>query len=210
MPKLIGIRSRQYQVYYDSLVNAKAGEAANPTVMDQQRLFNGTNLGLYHWTNMATSSTFPTDNTFLAIGMSVTTHLAGQLPGDERLLYEMLMGHMRVTLCVGDMPQFNAFASELVFPNDEIQTSMRELQKREPKSLKRIDNLVRTVSTEYMVGPYHYFEKPITIPARQSFCVLVDIIGPHKDDVKDGLNKAWGCWRNVKVNLPGIHTRDVL
>ena len=205
MPKLVGIRERRWAVYYDTLINAGAGDHANPSVCKQVRLFNGLNLGLMHWTNMCVAASFASDNTFIVLGMSVTINLVANEPTEAKLLYDLLLSHMFVTLSVGDHPQFGAFASDLIVTPETIQTAMKEAVQREPlQKLPRwkegerhpyrdsAADLVDTKEyrTEYLVSPYAYFEKPIPIPARQHFHAIVDITGPHQDDVLNGLNKA--------------------
>ena len=46
MPKLVGVRERRHQPYYDTLIRADADAAPTPTVANETMLFNGTNLGL--------------------------------------------------------------------------------------------------------------------------------------------------------------------
>lgn len=58
MPKLVGIRERRHQPYWDTLIRADTNTAPSPTVQAQTRLFNGTNLGLKYWTNMEIAGAF--------------------------------------------------------------------------------------------------------------------------------------------------------
>lgn len=198
MPALIGIRDRRHAVYYDTLVNAGTYKAADPAVGSTTKLFQGLNLGETHWTNMLKAGCLPSDNTMLVRGISVDARFVGQRKEDADRLRELLLGHMHVRLVVGSKSLFDTMATDLTFDLGEAQKQLEEA---------RVEEKADTV---YMIEPYYLLEKPIAIPARQGFHITTHIAGPHTEDVLNGLNKPWDCWRCVRVGLTGLHTRDVM
>ena len=152
----------------------------------------------------------PSDNTMLVKGMAVNAQFVAIDRREADTLRTMLLGHMHVQLVVGCKSPFDAMASDLVF---DLGTAQEQLRKaREDAAKEDAASDIREVEgdTVYMIEPYFALESPIPIPARLTFNVTVNIVGPHAEDVLNGLNRSWDCWRCVRVGLTGSHIRDVL
>ena len=70
MPKLVGVRERRHQPFYDTLIRVLASTAPTPTLTQTTKLFSaGTNLSQSEWTNMTTAGALPSDQTFVILAM---------------------------------------------------------------------------------------------------------------------------------------------
>jgi len=194
MPKLVGIRERRHQPYWDTLVRADTNTAPTPTVQQQTRLFNGTNLGLTYWTNMAIASAFASDNTYIVLALRVWLWFTGN---HALTMYQLAAHQMYVTLSIGDKPQFQSpcwyFPSGGgIFGFDSTTPAMVNGTPEQTAILK--------------------LAKPIPIPARQHFNVVCDLYDTGNTSLRTTyLNASQSIgMREIKVFVDGIHTRDVL
>ena len=230
MPKLVGVRERRHQPFYDTLVRAAGAPAAN--VQNRTRLFSGGGLGQLALTNMEGSGQFPSDQTFVTLSLQVHLHFrpirggsavgvppaggAGGLlfPGGApaevaHRLYFMCQSQLFWTYFVGDKPQFThttwyapAGGGIHGFAAD---TTLTVLNNGVPEK-----------------GAILKLAKPILVPPRQGFQVTGEIINPvasaaigalpavERDLVTALNNDIEGIEKDIKYLIDGVHTRDVL
>jgi hypothetical protein len=194
MPRLVGVRERRHQYYYDTLIRADTNTAPNPTVVQQTRLFNGVNLGSIQWTNMAAAGTMGSDNTFVVLALRVWLWFVGQ---NALIQYQLAVHQMYCALTAGDKSLFlwQAWytpAGGGIFGFDSATPAMNNGVPQQSATLK--------------------LAKAIPIPARQSFYVQVDLFDTGATSLRTTFLNAAGSigMREIKVALDGIHTRDVL
>jgi hypothetical protein len=107
MPKLVGVRERRHQPYWDTLIRADVDAAPTPTVANETQLFNGTNLGLEYWTNMNIAGAFASDNTYVVLALRVWLWFKST---NALIMYQLAVHQMFLQFIVGDKPQFAAQA----------------------------------------------------------------------------------------------------
>lgn len=106
MPKLVGVRERRHQPFYDTLFRADASTAPSPTVASSTRLFaSGTNLSNTEWTNMHMAGALPSDNTFIILSIRCWLFFKST---NALLMYTLTVHQLYLNLYVGDKPQFLA------------------------------------------------------------------------------------------------------
>jgi hypothetical protein len=193
MPKLVGVRERRHQPYYDHLIRVDANGTPSPTVQSQTKLFNGTNLGLHYWTNMAVAGHFASDNTYIVLAIRCWLSFTGT---SALTMYQLAMQQLYLQLHVGDKPQFLAPAWFFpagggIFGFDSSTPSMCNGMPTTEAILK--------------------LAKPIPIPARQHFDITADLYDNTTSLRTTYLNATSSIGvREIAVFLDGIHTRDVL
>jgi hypothetical protein len=104
MPKLVGVREKRHQPYYDTLIRANTDTAPDPTVQSETQLFNGTKLGLQYWTNMNIAGVFASDNTYVVLAIRIWLWFTGN---NALTMYQYTAHQMYITFTVGDKPQFS-------------------------------------------------------------------------------------------------------
>jgi len=194
MPKLVGVRERRHQPYWDTLIRADNNTAPTPTVANETQLFNGTNLGLEFWTNMNIAGSFASDNTYVVLAIRVWLWFTGL---SALLMYQLAVHQMYLQFIVGDKPQFAAQAWYFpsgggIWGHDSSTPSMVNGLPSQQAILK--------------------LAKPIAIPARQHFTVKVNLYDTGAHSLRTNyLNSSTAVgMREIKVLVDGIHTRDVL
>ena len=194
MPRLVGVRERRHQYYYDTLIRVDANTAPTPVVVAQTRLFNGTNLGQTMWTNMAAAGTMGSDNTYIILALRVWLWFRGNQALD---MYSLSVHQLYLTLVAGDKNLFlwQAWytpAGGGIWGFDSTQPIMNNGVPQQNSTLK--------------------LAKSIPLPARQSFYVQADLFDTGNTSLRTQfLNIAATIgMREIKVCLDGIHTRDVL
>lgn len=194
MPKLIGVRERRHQPYWDSIIRVDQDTAPTPTVGADTRLFNGTNLGQNEWTNMVNAGQFPSDNTYIVLSIRCHLWFTGS---SAQLMYTRTSVQLYLTLNVGDKPQFNAPC--WYFP------AGGGIWGQDSSTPLSVNGLPTTEAILKLA-------KPIPIPARQHFFVQAKFHDFGSGSVRtEYLNAATTIGhREIKVFLDGIHTRDVL
>jgi len=200
MPKLVGVRERRHQPYWDTLLRADTNAAPDPLVSNETQLFNGRNLGLEYWTNMNIAGSFASDNTYVVLAMRVWLWFFDQgevqRTSNAMNMMQLAAHQMYLTLIVGDKPQFAAQA--WYFPSgggiwgSATETAMVNGEPTQQAILK--------------------LAKPIAIPARQHFSVKVNFYDTGSTSFRTQyLNDSTDIGlREIKVVIDGIHTRDVL
>jgi hypothetical protein len=194
MPKLVGVRERRHQPYWDTLIRADSDTAPDPTVSNETQLFNGRNLGLEYWTNMNIAGAFASDNTYVVLALRVWLWFKGD---SALLMYQLCVHQMYLQFIVGDKPQFAAQA--WYFP------SGGGIHGHDSTTPAMVNGLPSQQAILKLA-------KPIAIPARQHFSVKVNLYDTGNTSVRTNyLNSSTTIGlREIKILIDGIHTRDVL
>lgn len=199
MPKLVGVRERRHQPYWDTLIRVDQNTAPTPTVSNETYLFNGTNLGLEYWTNMNIAGSFASDNTYVVLAIRVWLWFNDSIArtGTALTMYQLAVHQMFLQLIVGDKPQFAAQA--WYFPSGG---GVWGHDSSTP-------NAVNGLPTQQAILK---LAKPVAIPARQHFNVKVNLYDTGNTSLRTQyLNASTTIGlREIKVLVDGIHTRDVL
>jgi hypothetical protein len=198
MPKVVGIRERRHQPYYDTLIRQSAGTSATPTVQTSTQLFNGTNLGLEQWTNMSVPGMFASDNSYIALSLRCYVQYIGNFAPD---MYALTMQQLYLQFTVADKPQFSGPC--WYFPQGGGVWGMNAAADAMSNGTPQTDAILK-------------FAKPIPIPARQHLKVVANLYDTDSVSLRhDYLNQMIKdsvpmCAREIKVMIDGLHTRDVL
>jgi hypothetical protein len=196
MPKLIGVRERRHQPYYDTVIRADIDTAPSPTVQSEVQLFNGTNLGLEYWTNMKVAGVFASDETYVVLAIRVWLWFNYYY---ALTMWQLAVHQMYLTLVVGDKPQFQGPA--WLFP-----AGGGIFGQGTQGNLGSATNGVASADAMLKLA------KPIPIPARQHFHVKVNFYDTGSTSLLSTyLNASASIGkREIKVFIDGLHTRDVL
>jgi len=193
MPKLLGIREKIHQPYWDHLILADDQAAANPVVAAQTRMFSGLNLGQLNWTNMTHAGSFSSDSTYVILALRVWTHFRGTNALD---MYHLVGNQMYCSLRAGEKlyfqwPAWYTPAGGGVWGSDSTQPLANNGTPEQTATMK--------------------LGKPISIPARQGFTVLVDLFDVGATSLRTQfLNPvATSGQREIAVFIDGLFTRDV-
>jgi hypothetical protein len=199
VPKLVGVRERRHQPYWDTLVRADVDVAPDPLISPETQLFNGRNLGLEYWTNMNIAGAFASDNTYVVLAMRVWLwfNSSGARTQNAAIMYQLAAHQMYLQLIVGDKPQFAAQC--WYFP------SGGGIWGRDVSQPALVNGLPSQQAILKLA-------KPIAIPARQHFSVKVNLHDTGATSLRTTyLNASQDIGkREIKVVIDGIHTRDVL
>lgn len=197
MPKLVGVRERRHQPFYDTLFRHDYGTPV-ANVGRTTRLFaSGTRLSDTAWTNMNMAGALPSDNTFIILSircwmffMNVSLHGSNALT-----IYALMVHQLYLNLFVGDKPQF--LSPAWYFPAGG--------------GIDAADNQVPIANNgEPTQESILKLAKPIPVPARQHFYVEATFYDTGAISVLDDyINEADQGLQECKVMLDGIHTRDV-
>jgi len=201
MPKLVGVRERRHQPFYDTLFRCNADGPA-PSVGRTTRLFaSGTRLSDTSWTNMNMAGALPSDNTFIILSIRCWMFFKGTTQVPEPFTaadaYVQMVHQLYLNLFVGDKPQF--LAPSWYFPagggidGDNSSTPIANNGVPSQESILKL-------------------AKPIPVPARQHFYVEATFFDTGSVSVLDNIININGDGmplRECKVMLDGIHTRDV-
>lgn len=212
MPKLVGVRERRHQPFYDTLM--RCGYAGpTPTVGRNTRLFaSGNNLSNTEWTNMNMAGALPSDNTFIILSIRCWMMFRGKqdaVEGGVRAFtaldaYQLVAHQLYLNLFVGDKPQF--LSPVWYFPaGGGIDADIGA-------AVSPAVNANNGVPSQESILK---LAKPIPVPARQHFYVESTFFSTDGIDVLTELLNTVGQAgtaldvREIKVMLDGIHTRDV-
>jgi len=194
MPKVVGVRERRHQPYWDTLIRTETSTAPTPPLQSENRLFNGTNLGLAYWTNMTVAGQLPSDNTYIILAMRCYLYFTGTA---ALIMYQYTSMQLYLTLVIGDKPQFQAPA--WFFPQGGGIFGVDSATPAMTNGVPQTDAILKLA-------------KPIPLPARQNFYVTANFHDVGTVSVRTlYLNSVSSASiREVKVFIDGIHTRDVL
>lgn len=194
MPKVVGIRERRHQPYYDTLLRADTNTAPSPTVQQSTQLFNGTNLGLEYWTNMSIAGAFASDNSYIALCMRCFIWFTGT---SALLEYQLTATQLYLTFTVADKPQFAGPA--WFFPQGGGIWGYDSTTPAMCNGVPQTDAILK-------------FAKPIPIPARQHLKVTANLHDYSTTSLRTTYLNASSSigMREIKVMIDGLHTRDVL
>jgi hypothetical protein len=194
MPKLIGVRERRHQPYWDTIIRADTNTAPSPTVQNETQLFNGTNLGLEYWTNMKVAGVFASDETYVVLAIRVWLWFNYYY---ALTMYQLTVHQMYLTLVVGDKPQFQG--PSWLFPAGGGIWGFDSTTPAMVNGVPSAESILK-------------FAKPIPIPARQHFHVKVNFYDTGSTSLRTTYLNASSTigMREIKVFIDGLHTRDVL
>lgn len=194
MPKLVGVRERRHQPYWDTIIRADLNTAPSPTVQNETQLFNGTNLGLEYWTNMKVAGVFASDETYVVLAIRVWIWY---ISTSALTMYQLTVHQMYLTLNVGDKPQFQGPA--WLFPAGGGIWGFDSTTPAMVNGVPSAESILK-------------FAKPIPIPARQHFHVKVNFYDTGSTSLRTTYLNASSTigMREIKVFIDGLHTRDVL
>ena len=194
MPKVVGMKERRHQPYYDTLIRADTNTAPSPTVGTSVQLFNGTNLGLEYWTNMDVAGVFASDNTYIVLALRCWLWFTG---ASALLMYQLCVTQLYLQLNVGDKPQFSGPA--WIFPAGGGIFGFDSATPAMVNGVPAVQSILK-------------FAKPIPIPARQHFKVTANLHDYTTTSLRTTYLNASSAigMREIKIVLDGIHTRDVL
>lgn len=202
MPKVVGIRERRHQPYYDTLIRADTQTSPSPTVQQSTQLFNGTNLGLEQWTNMSIAGAFASDNSYIALALRCYVQYVGNY---APIMYALTVQQLFLQFTVADKPQFSGPA--WFFPQGGGIWGMDSTTPVMTNGTPQTDAILK-------------FAKPIPIPARQHLKVVANLYDGqggtslrtqylNTANFENNQEQPMGM-REIKVMIDGLHTRDVL
>lgn len=193
MPKLLGLREKIHQPIWDHLCRVGSNTAPNPTVQSQTRMFAGSNLGQLQWTNMPQAGSLSSDSTYVILALRVWTHFRGTSALD---MYHLVPNQMYCTLKVGDKnyfqhPAWYTPAGGGTWGFDSTQPL--------------VNNGTPEQTATMRLG------KPVSIPARQNFTVLIDLFNVENADLRTTFLNASAQIgsREIMYLIDGLYTRDV-
>jgi hypothetical protein len=202
VPKLVGVRERRHQPFYDTLFRHGAG-GPTQSISRTTRLFaSGTQLSNTAWTNMNMAGALPSDNTFIILSIRCWMMFKGSMQGFTALDAYLLMVHqLYLNLFVGDKPQF--LSPSWYFPaGGGIDADIGAAA----SPALNANNGVPSQESILKLA------KPIPVPARQHFYVEASFYDTGAISVLDQILNINGdslAIQECKVMLDGIHTRDV-
>jgi hypothetical protein len=210
MPKIVGVRERRHQPYWDTLIRADYNSNPNPQVAQQTQLFNGTNLGLEFWTNMSIAGAFASDNSYIALAMRCYVQYIGPYAD---IMYALTAQQLYLQFTVADKPQFQGPA--WYFPQGGGIWGLYNPAAPGQTATGFASN--GTPQTDATLK----FAKPIPIPARQHLKVVANLYDGGSLGTGTSLRTQFFNQneyepenpighREVKVVIDGLHTRDVL
>lgn len=104
MPRVSGLRERQHQPLWDTLVRASG--STNPSVQTRTQLFSaGTNVGDFSKTNLSTAGQLASDQTYVILALRCWMYFNGS---NRRKCYLGAASQLYWTLTLGEKPQFQA------------------------------------------------------------------------------------------------------
>jgi hypothetical protein len=196
MPKVVGIRERRHQPFYDTLIRVGSEQVPTPTVSATTKLFaSGQFLSNTAWTNMATAGQLASDQTLVILAMRCSLYFKGTKALD---LYSLCQSQLFLNLYVGDKSMF--LSPCWMFPaGGGIDCGSDATTPIANNGVPSQESILK-------------FAKAIPVPARQHFNVEATFysIGGTTPDALAYLNLATSIGaRNISVFLDGLNTRDV-
>jgi len=209
MPKIVGVRERRHQPYYDTLIRADYQTSPSPPVAQSTQLFNGTSLGLEQWTNMSIAGAFASDNSYIALAMRCFVQYIGPF---AEIMYALTMQQLFLQFTVADKPQFSGPA--WYFPQGGGVWGLSTT------AAASAQNTIFAANGTPQTDAILKFAKPIPIPARQHLKVVANLYDGqggtslrtqyfNTNNFNNDEQFPMGH-REIKVVIDGLHTRDVL
>ena len=190
MPRLHGVRERQHQPIWDTLVRS-TGSPATP-IQAQSSLFGNSNVGNLALTNLQVAGQLASDQTYVVLALRCWLYFDGT---DARTFYQQVASQLYFTFQLGDKPQFTAPcwyhpAGGGVFGYDSGSAVFNHGMPTQEAILK--------------------LARPIIIPVRQNIQVNAQFFPVGTTDVRDLLNAAATDDQMVILYMiDGLRTRDV-
>ena len=190
MPRLHGVRERQHQPIWDTLVRSTGAPAT--TIQSQTFLFGNANVGNLALTNLQVAGQLASDQTYVALALRCWLYFDGT---NARTFYQQVTSQLYFTFQLGDKPQFVAPcwyhpAGGGVFGLDAV----NPVYNLGVPSQEAILKLAR----------------PIIIPVRQNIQVNAQFFPTGTTNVLNTLNAAATDDEMVVMYMiDGLRTRDV-
>jgi hypothetical protein len=190
MPRLHGVRERQHQPVWDTLVRS-TGSPFNP-IQASTSLFGNANVGQLSLTNLQVAGQLASDQTYVTLALRCWLYFDGT---NSRTLYQQVTSQLYFTFQLGDKPQFVAPcwyhpAGGGVFGFDATDAVFNHGWPSQDAILK--------------------LARPIIIPVRQNIQVNAQFFPVGTTDVRDLLNNAATDDQMVILYMiDGLRTRDV-
>lgn len=190
MPRLHGVRERQHQPVWDTLVRS-TGSPATP-IQASTSLFGNANVGQLALTNLQVAGQLASDQTYVTLALRCWLFFDGT---NARTFYQQVTSQLYFTYQLGDKPQFVAPcwyhpAGGGVFGFDSTLSVFNHGWPSQDAILK--------------------LARPIIIPVRQNIQVVAQFFPVGTTDVRDLLNNAATDDQMVILYMiDGLRTRDV-
>jgi hypothetical protein len=190
MPRLHGVRERQHQPVWDTLVRS-TGSPAIP-IQASTSLFGNANVGQLSLTNLQVAGQLASDQTYVTLALRCWLYFDGT---NARTFYQQVTSQLYFTFQLGDKPQFVAPcwyhpAGGGVFGFDATNAVFNHGEPTQEAILK--------------------LARPIIIPVRQNIQVQAQFFPVGTTDVRDLLNNAATDDQMVILYMiDGLRTRDV-
>lgn len=103
MPRIHGVRERQHQPIWDTLVRSTGSPTA--PIQPSSKLFGNANVGQLALTNLQVAGQLASDQTYVALALRCWLYFDGT---NARNLYQQVASQLYFTFSLGDKPQFQA------------------------------------------------------------------------------------------------------
>lgn len=189
MPRIHGVRERQHQPIWDTLVRTTGGPN---TIQPQSFLFGNANVGQLALTNLQTAGQLAADQTYVTLALRCWLYFDGL---NSRTFYQQVTSQLYFTYILGDKPQFSAPcwyfpAGGGVFGNDPVAPIFNHGWPSQDAILK--------------------LARPIVIPVRQNIQVSAQFFPTGGTNVLNTLNAPDDTDEIVIMfMIDGLRTRDV-
>jgi hypothetical protein len=190
MPRLHGVRERQHQPVWDTLVRSTGSPAA--TIQASTSLFGNANVGNLALTNLQVAGQLASDQTYVTLALRCWLYFDGT---NARTFYQQVTSQLYFTFQLGDKPQFVAPcwyhpAGGGVFGFDSTTAVFNHGHPSQEAILK--------------------LARPVIIPVRQNIQVQAQFFPVGATDVRTLLNGAAEDDQMVIMYMiDGLRTRDV-
>lgn len=190
MPRVAGLREKQHQPLWDTLVRTTGTMTTNIT--SPTKLFGNANVGTLSMTNLNVAGQLASNQTFIILSLRCWLYFNGT---NRRANYLRVASQMFVTLTLGDKPQFQAPAWYLpagggVWGFDSGTSTFNMGVPSQDAILK--------------------LARPIVIPAQQNISVELAFYSMGNVDALTNLNTgASDDEKVIAIMIDGQRTRDV-
>jgi len=196
MPRVDGIRQKQHQPIWDTLVRVNA--TPSPVIAATSQLFGSANVGQLQLTNMQTAGQLASDQVYNVLALRCWMFFDSSTASQRRGLYLRTSSQLYFTLVTGDKPQFQAPAWYFpagggVYGFDSAASVLNNGMPSQEAILK--------------------LAKPIHIPVRQNIAVTCQFFNVGTDNVlgttAGDINANSTDSRVIMFMIDGVRTRDV-
>lgn len=192
MPRVHGMRERQHQPIWDSLIRSTGSPTA--TVQPSTILFGNANIGQLALTNLQVAGQLASDQTYVILALRAWLYFDGT---NARDLYLQTVSQLFFTLTLGDKPQF-------VAPCWYHPAGGGVYGMPGPAEAGIFNNGYPSQQSILKLA------RPIIIPVRQNIAVKAEFFAVGTTNVLDLINNAATDDQMViSYVIDGLRTRDV-